>query len=166
MLGSVDWAALFTPDRPLLESFVRGTVMYLGLLVLLRLTPNHETGSASPTGLLVIVLLADAAQNAMAGEYRSITDGLFLVATLLFWSMIIGWLAIRVPLVGRLTMSPPIWLVRDGRIMAANLRQSLMTRDDLESKLRQQGVDDIRKVREARLEPDGEISVIKARDVG
>lgn len=163
MFGAVDWGALFTPDQPVLEIFVRGTVMYLGLLILLRVTPNHETGSASPTGLLVIVLLADAAQNAMAGEYRSITDGLFLVGTLILWSMIVGWLGLRVPLVRRFMMSPPVRLVRNGRIIAANLRRELMSRDDLQSKLRQQGVEDVKQVKEAWLEPDGEISVIRIR---
>src|SRR5215475_9858126 len=81
MFGAVDWPVLFGFDRALLEIFVRGTVMSLSLLILLRVTPSHETGDASPTGLLVIVLLADAAQNAMAGQYRSIADGLVLVGT-------------------------------------------------------------------------------------
>jgi len=163
MFAPVDWGALFTPDKPILEVFVRGTVMDLGLLILLRVTPNHETGSASPTGLPVIVLLADAAQNAMAGEYRSITDGLFLIGTLVLWSMVVSWVALRVPLVRRLLMSPPVALVRDGRIVAVNLRRLLMSREDLQSKLRQQGVEDVTQVKEAWLEPDGEVSVIPMR---
>jgi uncharacterized membrane protein YcaP (DUF421 family) len=160
MMGSVDWAELFRPDLPVLEIVVRGTVMYLGLLILLRITPNHETGRASPTNLLVIVLLADAAQNAMAGEYRSITDGLVLIGTLIGWSMVVNWLALRVPFVRWLLMSPPVRLVREGQIIAHNLRGQLMSMDDLRSKLRQQGVEDVRQVKAAWLEPDGEISVI------
>jgi uncharacterized membrane protein YcaP (DUF421 family) len=153
VFGSVDWGALFIPDKPFLEIFVRGTVMYVGLLVLLRLTPNHETGRASPTNLLVIVLLADAAQNAMAGDYRSITDGLLLVGTLIFWSMFVRWLL----------LAPPIRLIRNGRVHARNLQRELMSMDDLRSKLRQQGIENLATVKEAWLEPDGEISVIKAQ---
>jgi uncharacterized membrane protein YcaP (DUF421 family) len=137
--------------------------MYLGLLVLLRLTPNHETGSASPTNLLVIVLLADAAQNAMAGDYRSITDGLFLVTTLIAWSLLTSWLCLRVPFVRWLLLAPPVRLVRNGRAQAGNLRRELMSMDDLRSKLRQQGIEDLAAVKEAWLEPDGEISVIRLR---
>jgi uncharacterized membrane protein YcaP (DUF421 family) len=47
------------------------------------------------TDLLVIVLIADAAQNGMAGEYRSLTDGLLLVATIVAWSYALNWLAFR-----------------------------------------------------------------------
>jgi uncharacterized membrane protein YcaP (DUF421 family) len=163
VFGSVDWGALFIPDKPLLEIFVRGTVMYVGLLVLLRLTPNHETGRASPTNLLVIVLLADAAQNAMAGDYRSITDGLLLVGTLIFWSMLASWLCLRVPFVRWLLLAPPIRLIRNGRVHARNLQRELMSMDDLRSKLRQQGIENLGTVKEAWLEPDGEISVIRVQ---
>ena len=162
MFGPVDWGVLFTPDKPVLEMFVRGTVMYLALLILLRITPNHETGSASPTGLLVIVLLADAAQNAMAGEYRSIADGLILVGTLILCSLVVSWLCLRVPFLRWLLMGSPVRLVRDGRPNLRNLKRELMSMEDLRSKLRQQGIDDVAAVKEAWLESDGEISVIRA----
>ena len=163
MFGSVDWGALFIPDKPILEMFLRGTVTYLGLLLLLRITPNHENGSASPTNLLVIVLLADAAQNAMAGEYQSITDGLILVGTLIFWSMLVSWFCLRVPFVRWLLMAPPVRLVRNGRVNVRNLKSELMSLEDLRAKLREQGIDDVAGVKEAWLESDGEISVIKRR---
>ena len=98
----------------------------------------------------------------MAADYVSITDGLFLVGTLLLWSMVISWLSLRVPLVRRFVMSPPVPLVLNGRILTGNLRRELMSRANLQSKLREQGVDDVSQVKEAWLEPNGEISVIKS----
>jgi hypothetical protein len=62
MFGSVDWGARPVHTRQAGPRDVRARDrMYLSLLILLRITPNHETGSASLTNLLVIVLLADAA---------------------------------------------------------------------------------------------------------
>lgn len=45
----------------------------------------------SVTDLLVVVLIADAAHNAMAGDYRSLLDGILLVSTIVFWSYALGW---------------------------------------------------------------------------
>jgi uncharacterized membrane protein YcaP (DUF421 family) len=56
----VEWVGVFAPQAPFVETFVRGTVLYLGLLVLLRLTPAREAGSVGTPDLLVMVLLADA----------------------------------------------------------------------------------------------------------
>ena len=68
----------FTPDVSLLEIFVRGTVIYLGLFFLLRVVLRRKAGTVAMTDLLVLVLIADAAQNAMNAEYHSITAGLVL----------------------------------------------------------------------------------------
>ena len=48
------------------------------------------------TDLLLITLLADASQNAMAGEYKSLPDGVVLVATIIFWNYLFDWLTCRV----------------------------------------------------------------------
>jgi hypothetical protein len=58
-------------------------------------TLKREAGGVGITDMLVIVLLADAAQNAMAGEYKSISDGLVLVSTIIFWSYALDWLGYR-----------------------------------------------------------------------
>lgn len=63
---------LFLPDVSLLEIVVRGTLIYLGLFVLRR-----EAGTVGIADLLMIVLIADAAQNGMAAEYHSLTAGLY-----------------------------------------------------------------------------------------
>ena len=76
--SAVDWEHIFLPDMPLLEIFIRGSVMYLSLFFLLRLVLKRQVGSIGITDLLVIVLIADAAQNAMAADYQSLPDGMEL----------------------------------------------------------------------------------------
>ncbi|HXG16004.1 MAG TPA: YetF domain-containing protein [Calidithermus sp.] len=161
MLDTIDWAALFRPDVTWLEIFVRGTCTYLGLLALLRITPNRELATVSHTNLLVVVLLADASQNAMSGDYRSISAGLVLVGTLLFWSLIIDVASYRWAGFRRLVQPPPVRLIRNGRVIGRALRSELLSVAELESQLRQRGIDDVRRVKEAWLEPDGQLSVIE-----
>jgi uncharacterized membrane protein YcaP (DUF421 family) len=153
---------IFEPNVSLFEMFVRGTIMYLGLFVLMRVVLKRESGTVGVSDLLVVVLIADAAQNGMSGDYVSIPEGFVLVTTILLWAFVIDWLTYHVPLVQRLVDQEPLPLVRDGRILQRNLRKELITRDELQSQLRQQGVDDVSEVKVACMESDGHISVVKA----
>lgn len=157
----VDWQALFALETPLSEIFLRGTVMYLGLLVLARFFLRRQSGSGGLTDILVMVLLADAAQNAMADDYKTITDGLLLVVTILFWSFAIDWLAYRVKFMRHFAHPAPLLIVKDGKMLLRNMRKELITKDELMNQIRAEGVDDIKKVKEARMEGDGQITVIK-----
>ena len=159
----VDWVGVFIPQAPFVETFVRGTVLYLALLVLLRLTPAREAGSVGTPDLLVMVLLADAAQNAMAGPHHAVGDGLALIATILVWSVALDWAGYRWSFVHRLLRTPPVRLVREGRILPANLRRELITHDELIAQLRKHGVEDIAEVKGAWIEDDGRISLVRRR---
>lgn len=161
---NVDWAKMFLPGTPVLEIFVRGTLMYLGLFLMLRLILKRESGTVGLTDLLLVVLLADAAQNAMAGDYNSITDGVILVGTLVFWAYGLNWLGYKFPFINRLVHPPALLLIKDGKLLKRNMRQELITEEELCSLLREQGVDDYSKVKKAYMEGDGQISVITDDD--
>jgi len=155
----VDWGHLFSLETPPLEIIARGTVMYLALFAMLRFLLKRESGTTGVTDLLVIVLIADAAQNGMAGNYTTITDGVLLVAVIIGWSFLLDFIAFHVPAAERIIRPQPLVLIRDGRILYRNLRRELLTEDELLGQLREQGVDNLARVREARMESDGQISV-------
>ena len=157
--------SLFTPTIHLGEIVVRGTIVYLFLFALLRVL-RRGAGAISITDLLVIVLIADAAQNAMANEYRSITEGLVLVSTIVFWDFFLDWLGYKFPSLQWIVHPAPLLLVKDGRILRHNLRRQLITEEELMEKVREQGVDSISKVKTSYLEGDGRISVIASESNG
>jgi uncharacterized membrane protein YcaP (DUF421 family) len=156
----VDWGRLFGSDTPLLELVVRGSLVYLALFVILRVVLNRQAGAVGISDLLVVVLIADAAQNGLAGEYTSITDGIILVGVIVFWSYFLDWLGFRFPAFQRIVRPPALQLVRDGRPLRRNMARELITDEELASSLRQQGVDDLSAVKAAYIEGDGRISVI------
>src|SRR5215208_8090799 len=78
----IDWNSVFLPSLGIAEIVVRGTLMYLGLFLILRFMARRQSGHFGPADLLVIVLIADAAQNGLGKEYQSITEGLVLVVTI------------------------------------------------------------------------------------
>lgn len=158
---SVDWGQLFVPSGPLLEIVVRGSVLYMALFFLLRILPRRQIGSLGVSDLLVVVVIADAAQNGMSGEYRSITEGLALVCTILFWNWVIDTLDYRFPQLS-INGTAPRLVVSKGRMLRQNMDKEELSEEQLMSHLRQQGVEDLRLVSKAYVEGDGRISVIKA----
>ncbi|MDX2096791.1 MAG: DUF421 domain-containing protein [Leptolyngbyaceae cyanobacterium bins.59] len=159
-LFEIDWKSVFVPDVSLWETFIRGTVVYLSIFIILRFVLKRQAGTVGITDLLVVVLISDAAQNAIAADYHSIPNGIFLVLTIVFWSFFLDWLGYRFPRLQRLIHPPPLSLVEHGKIMRRNMRQELLTEGELMTQLRQQGVDDLMEVKMAYMEGDGRISVI------
>ena len=157
----MDWKSIFLPDIPFLEMIVRGSIMYIALFVMLRVVLKRQTGTLTISDLLLITLLADASQNAIAGEYKSIPNGIVLVGTIIFWNYAFDWLSFRSEWFRELIEPSPLPLVRNGRMLRRNMRQELITEDELMMQLREQGLDNVAKVKEAYMESDGRISIIE-----
>jgi uncharacterized membrane protein YcaP (DUF421 family) len=160
-LVPADWSGVFTLETPLLEIFTRGSAMYLSIFVLLRLLLRREVGTVALPDILMIVFLADAAQNGMAGEYRSVTDGLLLVGVIIFWNFLLDRLAFHIGLIARFVHPPPVLLIRNGRLIQRNMRREAVSQDELWTHLRAQGIEELSEVKRAQIEGDGEITVIK-----
>ena len=157
----IEWDKMWLPDTPLLEIIVRGSVVYLTLFCLLRFVFRREAGTVSINDLLVVVLIADAAQNAMAAEYTSITDGIILVMTIMAWSWTLDFLAFHVPFIAKFVHPAPLLLIKDGKMNLRNMRKELISKEELLSQLREQGIEDLANVKKAYMEGDGHISIIQ-----
>jgi uncharacterized membrane protein YcaP (DUF421 family) len=158
----IEWAELLIPTHSLAEIMLRGTVMYLALFVILRFVMVRQSSTIGIADILVIVVIADAAQNGFAKEYKSLTEGLFLVLTIVFWNILLNWLSYRFKVFERLLAPPPLQLIKNGKLNRRNMRSEFITEDELKGQLRQQGISELAEVREACLEANGELSVIKA----
>lgn len=156
-----DWEAMFSSTTPVLEIVLRGTFLYLGVVLLMRIVGQRESGGLTVTDLLVVILIGEAVTHSMTESHLSIPEGLILAATLLGWSIVLDALAYRFPTFGRLLKAGPKPLIEDGAINAKTLRREFMSRTELDAQLRLHGVEDVAEVRRAYLEPNGMISVLK-----
>ena len=154
------WLTIVRPAVPLAETIFRGTVMFIGLFIAMRLI-RRESSGLSLADVLLVSLLGDAAQNAMGGGSNSLGDGMLLVATIMGWERVLDWLDWRSPAFRRWFKPRPLPLVRDGRIQRRNLRHEWITVEELMSQLRLGGVERLEDVKSCTLEPDGGISVVK-----
>lgn len=160
MLG-VDWQSVFVPTIGLAEVVVRGTIMYLAMFVILRFIARRQAGNFGPADLLVIVLIADAAQNGLGKDYGSITEGIVLVLTIVGWEYLLDWLAWRFPVVRPWLNAPPLKLIENGKLARSAMAREMLSEDELAGQLRQHEVESPADVRVAYLEGDGRLSVLK-----
>jgi len=156
-----NWSSVFSFSLSPVELVVRGTAMYWFIFILLRVAGRRDMGSLGVADMLVLVLLADAAGNGMAGNYQSVPDGMVLVATLIGWTVLIDRLAYFFKPIGKLLVADKVCLVIDGEMCRRNMRKEYITKEELYSELRQKGIDDLSRVRRAYIEADGNISVIE-----
>jgi uncharacterized membrane protein YcaP (DUF421 family) len=163
---SLEWGRDFRLSASPLELIIRGTAMYLFLFLMFRVVVRRRVGAVGMADILIMVIIADAAQNGMSGEYRSVTEGAILVGTIFAWNYLIDWLNYRVPALQEWLEAPPLLLVQNGRVLHRHLRHEFVTEDELKSKLREKGVKDLSEVAEAHMESDGTVSVIKKSGSG
>jgi uncharacterized membrane protein YcaP (DUF421 family) len=157
----VDWQELFTLSLPAAEIVVRGTSIYWFLFGVFRFVLRRDVGAIGLADILVLVIIADASQNAMAGDYKTIADGFVLVSTIVFWNLLLDWLSFHFPRLRRLVEPGVLLLVKDGEIMKRTLRREFLTEAELMSQLREKGIDKLAQVKRAYMESHGGISVIK-----
>lgn len=160
----MDWISILTPSVPLLETFVRGTVVFLVLLLLLRVVGQREAGALGITDVLLIVLIAEAAAVGLHGEASGLADGLFLVATILFWSVVIDAISYFFPSAARVLKAGAKVLIKNGQLNRRVMLRELITPDEVAAQLRLHGIHNIDVVEMARIEPNGMISVVRKDD--
>lgn len=96
------------------ESVVRGTVTFLVILLLMRAVGQRESGGLGITDVLLVVLVAEAAGPGLQGKASSVADGVVLVVTMLFWSVVVDALAYRFPKFGHVLKARPKPLIDQG----------------------------------------------------
>jgi uncharacterized membrane protein YcaP (DUF421 family) len=156
----VDWHSVFAVDLPILEIVTRGTVMYLSVFTIVRLSGRRLMGELGMLDTIFVVLLAIAAFPAIVGDQRSIGSGIILVLTIVFWNYLLNWITFHYPRLERLVAPPPLLIIEDGKLIRRNMRHEFLTVEELMFNLRERGHHDVSSIRRAFVEPDGNISVV------
>ena len=151
---------MFALGTPWWEIVVRSLAVYLVVYFGLRVTGKRELGQMTAPDLVVILLIANAVQNAMVGPDASLVGGLLSAAVLLAATRTLGVLRVRSGRLGALIGGTPTVLIERGRYLADNLRREGLDQADLEMAMREHGVAELSAVQLAYLETDGTISIV------
>jgi uncharacterized membrane protein YcaP (DUF421 family) len=153
------------PWPVLLNVALRTSIVYLALLLGLRLTGTRQLGQMSTFDFVLLLIIANAVQNAMVGPDTSLTGGLVAAGVLIAWHGLFDRLRLTSRGVSRLIAGEGVMLIHNGIVLKEHSRQAGVTEDELLQALREHGVVDVSDVRIAVLEPDGAISVIRNDDI-
>lgn len=145
---------------PAWQIIVRTAVIYLAVFAGLRLMGKRELGQMTVFDLVVVLLIANAVQNAMVGPDTSLPGGVLAAFTLLFVNWGLAGLRLRSEFWGRLLEGTPTVLIVDGDFVAPHLRKEGLERAQIEMAIREHGVESLQDVRLAVLEVDGSISIV------
>ena len=149
-------------DVPAWNIALRTAAIYLVALIGLRLAGKREIGQMTVFDLVVLLLIANAVQNAMVGPDTSLTGGVLAAVVLLILNAVVARLRLRWPRLRRMIEGTPTLLVLHGEVLSDHLRREGLDPDTLEAALREHGVANVADVEMAVLEIDGSISVVPA----
>lgn len=156
-------ANVFQLTMPVWEIGLRATIVYLGLVLLVRFVPQRNAGHISPNDLLTLIVVGGVGTDAIMGGSDSVGDALLLIALILLWAFILDALEFYFPALSPLLRHADKGLIDNGKMNRRNMRRELVTEEELKAALRKAGVDAPEEVESARIEADGEISVIPRR---
>ena len=152
---------MWTFNISLLEVALRTLIIYALVLTGIRLTGKREVGQMASYELVLILLLANAVQNAMTGPDTSLTGGIVGACTLLIANAIITRVSSRSRKLRALIEGTPTVLILHGKVINKNMEKENIAHEELEQTLREHGVSTSVDVGIAVLEVDGSISILK-----
>jgi uncharacterized membrane protein YcaP (DUF421 family) len=145
---------------PAWNIILRTVVVYMVILTGLRLAGKREIGQMTVFDLVVLLLIANAVQNAMVGPDTSLLGGILAAGVLLVLNAIVAWLRLRWTPLRRIIEGTPTLLILHGEVIADHLRREGLDQETLETAIREHGVAELSDVEMAVLEIDGSISVV------
>lgn len=151
---------MFTLDVSGWSILLRTAIVYLALLFGLRLAGKRGLGQMTPFDLVVILLIANAVQNAMVGPDTSVAGGLIAAGVLITINYAVANARERLPWLRGAVEGSPTLLISDGAFVAENLRREGIDSQEVMMAIREHGVADISDVRLAILETDGTVSIV------
>lgn len=150
---------MFDISVPWWELIVRGIVVYMFLIIVLRLTGKRQIGQLSPFDLVLLLILSNAVQNSMNAGDNSLVGGLITATTLIAANYIVGLITFKSKKLEEIIEGRPQVLIHDGKLFEEVMNEAKLTRHELDSTLRQSGYFKIKEVKLAILENNGRVTV-------
>lgn len=144
----------------LLFTALRASFVYLFLLLVVRVLGKREIGNTSAFDLVVALILGEVVDEIIYGDV-TILQGVIAIVVVAIWHLVNSWASFKSAFIDRLTGAPPTVVIKNGQIQRKNLARERLNEDELFSELRMMGVDGVKEVKQATLEPNGKISVLK-----
>ena len=145
----------------MLNTFIRVSIIYLLVLIVMRFMGKREISQMQPFELVIAIMIADLASVPMADTGIPISNGIIPILTLLAFQLILSILNMKSINLRALICGKPQILIFRGKIDEKALKKEKITMNELQERLRQNNIFNIGDVEYAILETSGQISVIQ-----
>lgn len=144
-----------------MSAVLSALVLYVVLIILFRCAGKRTLHDVTAFDFVLLLIIAEAAQQALTGRDSSITQALTVIATLVLADIILSLVKQRFRRIDTWLEGRPVILVHDGKPIDEAMRMSRVDREDvLEAARELQGLERLDQVRYAVLERDGRISIV------
>jgi len=144
-----------------MDAVLRGGVIYIFLLVLFRLTGKRTLNAVTPFDLVLLLIISEAAQNAMIGQDYSLTNSFLVILTLVGLDVLLSFVKQRSHKAEKVLDGAPLLIVERGRLLEDRMHKSRVDQEDVMAAARlHQGLERLAQIKYAVLEVNGEISII------
>jgi uncharacterized membrane protein YcaP (DUF421 family) len=138
----------------------RTVLIYLLMLLMIRLLGRRTIGNLTAFDMLIALIMGDLAGDAIYGDV-SLANAVTAIGSLSALHYLNSWFAYSVRGAGKLVEGEPTLIVKDGRLQRDGMRVERMSEKEVLGELRLEGIEDVSQVKEARVERDGQVSVIR-----
>jgi uncharacterized membrane protein YcaP (DUF421 family) len=147
-------------DLGIAQVCFRALIVYLALIGYVRFGKKRFLGQATALDAILVIIIGSVASRAISGTAPFISS-LAAAFSLIAIHWVLSYFTESSPALSYLTKGRDTLLIKSGRINHKAMRDAHMSGDDLAEDLRQNGVADASQVKEARLERNGRLSVIR-----
>jgi uncharacterized membrane protein YcaP (DUF421 family) len=144
-----------------MDAVLRAVAIYVFLLVVLRIAGERTLSSMTNFDFVLLLIIAEATQQALIGEDYSVTKALLVITTLIGLDIGISVLKDRWTFLHNLIEGLPLIIVQDGQPLADRMRRARVDESDvLQAAREHQGLERMDQIKIAVLERTGDISII------
>lgn len=152
---------MWTLETPWYELFLRGTATYFFMFIIMRLWGKKHLSEVTAFDFILLLFISEAVQNSLVDDDSSVFGGMIVIGTFLFWSTLLNKLSYRFNFLEKVFSGSPKVLIKNGKIDEEVRKKEELSDQEIYMSLREEGVLDISKVKQATIETNGHISVVQ-----
>jgi uncharacterized membrane protein YcaP (DUF421 family) len=144
----------------LLLTALRALGVYALVLVVIRVLGKRTVGNFTAFDLLVALMLGEIVDEIIYGDV-TFAQGAVAILVIAMAHYANSWMSYWDHGLARILEGSPTAVVRRGQLDRGGMRKERMNESEVMEALRVQGVEDVKEVKLAMVENDGQVSVLK-----
>lgn len=152
---------MWTLETPWYELVIRGTVIYFFMFILMRIWGKKHLSEVTTFDFILLLFISEAVQNSLVDDDHSLPGGMIVITTFLVWSTVLNKLTFRSRKLEVIIDGTPKIIVKDGKVQEDVIKKEEITEQELLEALRENGVLELKDVKQATIETNGHISVVQ-----